>query len=59
LAQRIVLVDIPELVIRLSLMLDLAEEDFGPASESAIKYRIRSARDSGEAALAIATSPHR
>jgi hypothetical protein len=34
------------------------EADFGPASKSAIKCRIRSALTQAEAAIAIATSLH-
>ena len=37
----------------------LLERDFGPASKSAIKCRIRSAVTQAEAAIAIATSLHR
>ncbi len=37
---------------------DLLEADFGPASKSAIKCRIRSALTQAEAAIAIATSLH-
>jgi hypothetical protein len=38
---------------------DVLEADFGPASKSAIKCRIRSALTQAEAAIAIATSLHR
>jgi hypothetical protein len=37
---------------------DVLDADFGPASKSAIKCRIRSALTQAEAAIAIATSLH-
>ncbi len=44
--------------LRGDAMDDLLEADFGPASKSAIKCRIRSALTQAEAAIAIATSLH-
>ena len=39
--------------------LDVSEADFGLASKSAIKCRIRSALTQAEAAIAVAASLHR
>jgi len=44
---------------RRSIALHFLQADFGPASKSAIKCRIRSALTQVEAAIAIATSLHR
>jgi hypothetical protein len=45
--------------LRRDLWMDVLEADFGPASKSAIKCRIRSALTQAEAAIAIVTSLHR
>jgi len=49
----------PESLASVTDVGNFSEEDFWPASKSAIKFRIRSDVTQAEAAIAIATSLHR